>query len=355
MNDLIQKKHFHTFDALRFLAFMLVFLHHIPIPENSFLAYFSHSGGIGVQIFFILSGFLITYILLVEKNNQTFKFKNFITRRILRIWPLYYAMILFAFCTPTILNFLNLSSSDEGYSPNWLYPLLFLENYEMMFKHSFPNVSPLRVMWSLCIEEHFYIIWGLIFLFISNKKIPVFLISTLFIAIISRLIYAHYNIGTLDILTNVDYFSFGGILAYLLIFKSDVINLLNKLSTRLKWVISILILAIYITLPFLKFNQNIIEPLIVCSITTLLIAFTLSTKNELRINDKNIFSQLGKYTYGMYLFHTIIINLFLRIGLKLEINLYIIILLSLLTTIVISFLSFHLFEKQFLKFKKYFK
>ena len=118
-------RYFYTFDVLRFLAFLIVFLHHLPTTDNTFFNFFMHSGGIGVQIFFVLSGFLISYILIEEKKiSNKLNLKNFFMRRVLRIWPLYYAMIFFAFITPWILKLFSIESSDEGYSPNWLFPLL---------------------------------------------------------------------------------------------------------------------------------------------------------------------------------------------------------------------------------------
>ena len=103
--------HFHTFDSLRFLSFLLVFLHHSPVSKGSFLHYFAKEGGIGVSFFFVLSGFLITYILIVEKINAHGKIdlKKFFVRRILRIWPLYYAMVIFAMFTPFVLDFFHIS------------------------------------------------------------------------------------------------------------------------------------------------------------------------------------------------------------------------------------------------------
>lgn len=94
------RKHFYTFNFLRFISFLLVFFHHTPISKSSFFYFFSKSGGIGVIFFFALSGFLITYILMHEKMSLgKILLKNFFIRRALRIWPLFYLMILFAFLT----------------------------------------------------------------------------------------------------------------------------------------------------------------------------------------------------------------------------------------------------------------
>lgn len=260
-------------------------------------------------------------------------------------------MLLFAFLTPYILQLFSLKSSDEGYHPNWFFPLLFLENYQMIINNSFANVSPLRVMWSLCIEEHFYILWGIVFYFISNKRFPVFLVISIILSLMFRVIYDKNNIYDLDINTNVLYFSFGGIVAYLLSYREVFFEILAKISISFKIIVSIIIVLLYFLIPKLEIDTVIIQPLIIGIITTILISFTLCKENPIKISDKNIFSKLGKYTYGMYLFHTIWINLILRFFSDFTV----IFILSLLATSISSFISYHLFENQFLKLKKYFK
>ncbi|MDK7374505.1 MULTISPECIES: acyltransferase [Weeksella] len=344
-------KYFHTFDALRFLAFFIVFLQHLPLKENSILSFFSKSGGIGVQIFFILSGFLITYILIeTKKKNQKINIKNFLIRRGLRIWPLYFAMVFFAFFTPFILQFLSLEFSGEGYEPNWIFPFLFLENYEMMWKNDFPNASPLRVMWSLCIEEHFYIIWAVVFYFISFKKLPLFLGLSLIFSLVCRIIYHQIELTSLDLNTNLIYFSSGGILAYFTSFHFYRVNSLQNIPVFIKWLFAVIIVFLFFYVPHIHIDRVILEPLIICFVTILLLSFTLPEKNSLKISNQNIFSRLGKYTYAMYLFHTIWINFFA----KFSQNFWLIFSLSLTATILSSILSYYLFENQFLKLKKLF-
>ncbi|GAB0155746.1 hypothetical protein CHRYSEOSP005_10080 [Chryseobacterium sp. Alg-005] len=355
MNVKIDRIHFHTFDSLRFISFLFVFLHHSSIPENTILHYFSRSGGIGVAFFFVLSGFLITYILILEKinNHNKIPLKKFFKRRILRIWPLYYAMVFFAFCTPLILSFLHLPYSDEGYSPKWFFTLTFLENYMMMYTGSFPNVSPLRVMWSLCIEEHFYIIWGLILYGISLKNIPKLILISIIIPFIAKIIYGIYHIPPLDIFTNLDYFAFGAIPAYIFIFRKDIIKRVNEIPAGYKYLFSGVVLIIIVVLS----NTSIITDLKYVSLIlgvlfSTLILFTLGEKNVFKISDKSVFAWLGKYTYGLYLIHLICIIFLTRIGSQYHLNWVVTVILSFLMTVLLSFLSYHLFEKQFLKLKK---
>jgi peptidoglycan/LPS O-acetylase OafA/YrhL len=346
--------HFHTFDSLRFLSFLLVFLRHSPVPADSFLHYFPKEGGIGVSFFFVLSGFLITYILILEKINNQGKvpLKRFFKRRILRIWPLYYAMVLFAMCTPFILNFFNISYSNEGYQPKWFFTLTFLENYVGMFEKQLPNVSPITVIWSLCIEEHFYIFWGLAFYFISLKNIPKLLIGCIIFSFLMQTIYEKYNLDTLDLFTNIHYFAFGAIPAYIFVFKKDIIKKWEQIPAVFKYVYAVTVLAVIVLIA----NVNVISDLKVSSLLfsilfSVLILFTLGDKNVFKISDKSILAKLGKYTYGLYLFHTIFMMLFVKIGSQFELNWIVIIILSFISSVIASVLSYHLFEKQFLKLK----
>lgn len=350
----IDRVHFHTFDSLRFLSFLLVFLRHSPVPEDSMLYYFSHEGGIGVSFFFVLSGFLITYILILEKINNQGKIplKKFFKRRILRIWPLYYAMVIFAMCTPFILGFFNISYSNQGYQPNWFFTLTFLENYVAMFTRQLPNVAPLTVIWSLCVEEHFYIFWGLAFYFISLKNVPKLLVGCIIFSFIMQIVYEKCEINTLDLFTNIHYFAFGAIPAYLFVFKKNIIEKLSLIPAVYKYLYAVSIIGVIVIVS----NTNLIPDLKVSSLLfsvlfSGLILFTLGEKNVFKISDKSILAKLGKYTYGLYLIHTICISLFIKIGSKYDMNWIVITLLSFVSTVIFSALSYHLFEKQFLKLK----
>jgi len=346
--------HFHTFDSLRFLSFLLVFLRHSPVPKDSFLYYFSKEGGIGVSFFFVLSGFLITYILILEKinNNGTIPLKKFFTRRILRIWPLYYAMVLFAICTPFILDFFNISYSNEGYQPNWLFTLTFLENYMAMYTNQLPNVSPITVIWSLCIEEHFYIFWGLAFYFISLKNIPKLILGSIVFSFIMQIVYGKLKIPTLDLFTNIHYFAFGAIPAYIFVFREDLIKRLETISAVYKYSYAFLVLAFVI---FIGNSKIISNPVLISFLLSVLfsglILSTLGTKNVFKISDESILAKLGKYTYGLYLFHTILLMFFIRMGSMFNLNWISVVLLSFISSVVCAVLSYHLFEKQFLKLK----
>lgn len=358
----MKKRHFQTFDALRFFAFFKVFLLHLPIVAFPFFSFLKDGGGIGVIFFFVLSGFLITYIILEEKTQTgSLNLYHFFARRVLRIWPLYYLMIAFAFFLPFALSLLNLPSSDSGYKPNWLMSFSFLENYKMIFSHDSPNVSPLNVMWSLCIEEHFYIIWGLCLFFIRVDKVPLLIVLSILIANVSRYLFSLYDLSTLDILTNIDYFAYGAFPAFLLIRKNALFDRINRLPSWLLTLTIMIIITYIVTSPHLiYFQKDLIEPTIWGVSFAFIIFIVVPNQSRFTINDRNILSRLGVFTYGLYLYHTIIINLFIQlfkksdISLDIPINAILFSAISLLVTVLVSILSYHLFEKQFLKLKKYF-
>ncbi len=358
----LKRRYFETFDALRFLAFFLVFLSHLPLANFPVLRLFDASGDIGVIFFFVLSGFLISYILLHEKEaSGTIRLKKFFIRRILRIWPLFYAMILFAFLTPYLLDFAGISYSSKGYEPNWLMSCLFLENYMMMSTGTFPNVSPLRVMWSLCIEEHFYIIWGLLLYFLPVKKLPLLIVGSVIVAYIGRVICYNLVIVDMDIFTNIDYFAYGAIPAYCLVKKEEIIERISRISMSVKYLITAITLIFILIFPQTSYaSQLFIKPLTLGALFTALIFFTLPAANRIYIPRNHIISRLGVYTYGLYLYHTICINFLMKLceikGIDLTniLNVIALGMVSLFCSIIVSMISYYLFENQFIKLKKYF-
>ena len=358
MNKKLSK--FETFDALRFFAFFKVFLFHIPIVSFPVFNFIKNGGGSAVCFFFSLSGFLITYLILEEKKQTgRMNLHNFFLRRALRIWPLYYLMLLFAFLSPTILSFISLNNSGEGYKPDWIMSIFFLENYKMILTDSFANVSPLGVMWSLCVEEHFYFIWGIAFFFIPLRKIYVFIGASIILAIIARYVFYLNGWSFLDIFTNLDYFAYGAIPAVLFsLFKESITKFLSKISDPIKISVLFIALSIVFVFPNIYFRyKELIEPSILgltfCSIIILIVF----ENQKFCIGSTNIFSVLGTFTYSLYLTHTIVINLFIKLFEKMELSLtspsiaLLFVLITFSITIAASMLSYYLIEKPFLKLK----
>jgi peptidoglycan/LPS O-acetylase OafA/YrhL len=350
----MSKKRFH-FDSVRFIIFLKVFLSHLPLVIFPAFHFLQKTGA--ERFFFILSGFLITFIILNEKvKNQSFNFIKFITKRTLRIVPLYYLIVTFAFLTPVILNLLQLPSSDKGYDPKLIWSLTFMENYKMMLERDSANVSPLSVVWSLCVEIHFYIVWGLALLFLKPKKFLYLVAFAIVIATPFRIFYHSHGLVTADLASNLDYFAFGAIPAYLYVMQNEYFEKwISYIPYALKIFTYAVAVLLVIIVPQYDFPYKyIIEPLCFGIIFMFVISF-LTGINTIESKIDGLFSYLGTFTYGMYIYHTIVINLMIKIfsmsGLAEDntFNLFLLSSSSLLLTIIISIASYHLFEKHFLQ------
>ncbi len=263
---------------------------------------------------------------------------------------------------PFLISYFKLPSSDAGYQPNWLMSFLFLENYMMMFNKIEPNVVPLGVMWTLCVEEHFYIIWGLSLFFLKIKNIPKLIFFSIIIANVTRIFYYIYDIGFIDVFSNLDYFAYGAIPAYLLIVNENRFSdFISSVRLDVKWLFIVLIILYIILSPniFYKY-QILIEPAIFGLSFMILLSFTLPKNSTIKISDGNVLSVLGIYTYGLYLYHPILTSISYKIFGKLNLSVenplyaFLFCLCAFGLTVLTAYASYHLFEKQFLKLKNKF-
>jgi peptidoglycan/LPS O-acetylase OafA/YrhL len=364
--------HFKNIDALRFFAFAKVYVHHLPIVSS--LWWFQQiktGGGIGVMFFFVLSGFLITWLLLKEKLTQgQINSKRFMIRRILRIWPIYFLVLTFVYFMPNVVLASWGLRIINGYEPNWLYSMSFLENYHMLQKDFFPITTPLSVFWSLCIEEHFYLFWLLVFCFLPIKYTPYFLLICFPIAIFSRwlepIIWQNQLMYTNDLFTNLDLFASGGLAAYLFTIKADKIDLIiGKTSKLLQALFFLLVLAMVffhrLILPEIAFSMtNLFRSCIFGIAFALLILLMVSNYSILNFSENHIFSRLGRLSYGLYVYHLLFIHGMIRfcelhkINLNDSLNIALFVLLNLVFSIGLSYLSKKYFEDWFLGLKRYY-
>ena len=320
----MKKLHFHSIDALRFFAFLKVYLLHLPLhgdfPVFKFL---KSGGGIGVSFFFVLSGFLISYLLVHEKSKTNrINLKKFFVRRAFRIWPLFFLIVIIVFLLPNeFKQTIGLHMVGGGYDFDWRYSFTFLENYKMLLADNFPKTTPLSVFWSLCIEEHFYIFWMLSMFVLPTKHILKFLIMCFALSWFARYFEPHifHNslIHTNDLFTNLDYFASGGILGYCAVLHYDqLIGFIQKIRIEIKWLTLILILLFVIFQHIILPSEtgsilSIFRPSIIAVLFTILISIFLPEDSSIRIKSK-LLSFLGVRSYGLYVYHII----FIHIGLQ---------------------------------------
>jgi len=372
-----QKIFFPNLDGLRFICFLLVYLYHWNLNcalaientsvRNSFNFLFGN-GNIGVNIFFVLSGFLITFLLIKEKEfSGGVHLKHFYVRRILRIWPLYFLIVVISFF---IIPILYSSVSESGVkSSNFLFYLIFAANFDLIrIWPQLPDVLPIVVLWSVSVEEQFYIVWPIVLKMISKSYLQYVFLLIVLLSLIFRSIYSgptddDYAMRYFNTFSVIGDMAIGGLLAYYCSFKSRLLSSIENLHK-----IQIIVLYI-ITICFILFRKEIfsnefliiIERVIYAVLFAFIIAEQSFSKNSFfKFSSFKIMSKLGIYTYGLYClqFFSILIiqKLFLKIGWGLGgsyTNVFAC-LLSLILLIIISMLSYHYFEKYFLNLKKRF-
>jgi len=348
-------------DPLRFLLATFVLLFHIPqLCKNQGLPYFDaapifHRGVEAVYMFFTLSGFLIIRLIYVEKMKDIFSIRNFYVRRMLRIFPLYYLIVIFGFVFyHLILPWLNIPfNNNYNLSEGILLCVFFLPN---VFSYIYAPGGILEILWSIGIEEQFYLFIAPLLFYMHKSRI---------LLALALLLGAYFMLFHLDIIWYLKKFSFvyfflffGGIIAILeeekkleFLKKSKIIPILICILTALYFLTDIFIFDIL-------WQRNLTTGVLFG-----LFIHSLSFNNHtLEITNKLI-NHLGKISYGIYMYHAIAMNvvvfLFLKLNLTASIANSLTILLinasTFVLTIIFAHISYTYFEKYFLKKKTKFR
>lgn len=375
---------FENLDGLRFFSFFGVFLFHFykslfdGIKETYPGIYEAgrflfQNGNLGVNFFFVLSGFLITYLLIKERElTSKINIGNFYIRRILRIWPLYYISLIIGFVLYPLVNKLSGIFIEEVANP-WYY-LFFAANFDMMVlsmdpEPNIPTAITLSVLWSVAVEEQFYLAWPLILGLIPFRKYKFVFPAIMLFSLIFRAFYTGCEGGEAGHDYNVRYFhtfavigdmALGGLLAHFCSYESKFKSFVVKMNKGV-------ILLIYLGAAAVSFFRwewfacgipSIFERLIIGGFYGMIILEQNYSKNSFfKLGNFKIISKLGIYTYGLYCLHRIGIYLGQKIMGFLHVDVYnpgmlgVLMVLSFLITILISLASYHFFEKWFLKLK----
>lgn len=372
-----QISYFQGLNALRFFAAMLVVLHHaeqIRMKYGLFhLKNFSlfNNGGIAVTFFFVLSGFLITYLLLKEQNNtHKISIKNFYARRVLRIWPLYYLLVIIG---TLIVPF---AIQTIGYEYEMPYTIGEVAWYYIFFLPFMVNIiyghNLLEPLWSIGVEEIFYLIWAPLMKFLKNRVLTV-IITVICIKLIFDITIYKFELNGIIFkalgMLQFHAMAIGGLAAYF-IFN----NKLNVSKTHLYSLPAQIIIFAFILIrlcftyflvnySFFKFlfdTPILSNFLLILVFAWLIINTSLNPKSILKLNGKFL-NFGGEISYGIYMYHMLIVfciilifkNFFNSINPIISTAIFYILLL--VTVIGVSYLSKRFFENYFLKLKSKFE
>lgn len=363
------KLYFENLDGLRFFCFLSVFLFHSFITDFAQIkaapAYklIKHdifgNGFLGVNFFFVLSGFLITYLLIQEKKiNGRINIPNFWLRRILRIWPLYFACVFFGFVIFPLAKQYMGGTSTETANP-WYY-IFFINNFDYI-KKGLPDATGLGVLWSVAIEEQFYLTWPIILSFFPVKKfwIPFSVI------IGGSLLFRAFNdvpiLHEMHTLSCIGDMAIGATGAWLILERPRFLRFINHLPKTAIIIIYLILIAIFLfrdDFMLTTYITRVFERSFISIIMLLVILEQCYAKNSFfKMSNLRIPSRLGIVTYGLYCIHFIVISITNSITNVIGLNKQVweVIFLetgaALVLTIIISLLSFKYFEAPFLKLK----
>lgn len=361
------KIHFRNLDILRCVCALMVVLAHsyegfcgwlgsplvaFPLLDAKVRLFISNLS-IGVDVFFVISGFLITYLLLNEKEaSGNIHIGKFIVRRSLRIWPLYYFAVFFGFVLITTSN---------RPAPDYLANLLFLNNFNAIRISEWQ--FPFAHFWSICVEEHFYIVWPFVLYFTSIKNIPFVTLFFIGVSLLSRWYFAEYSTNLqmnlhVNTLARIDEILIGALIAWIHFKKPIVLNTDTK--TRL------LVYLVFITLLLVDSYNNwgtgIFDVMYKKYVYLGLIVFWMcnylfNPEALLNFKQKNFIHYLGKVSFGIYIYHNMLIEPFItKVIYRFSIKSFWVYELGYLAVVIgISILSYELFEKYFLRLKQKFE
>ncbi|MDP4819189.1 MAG: acyltransferase [Flavobacteriales bacterium] len=393
---MVKKEYFKGLDSLRFFAALAVFFTHVELikkftgfgthwidPEERITKFtvfqsvmskeidplsplIAYSSALGVVFFFVLSGFLITYLLLKEKeSNKTVQIGKFYLRRAFRIWPLYYLIFILGFFVLPNLELFAVPGQDVFFNQNFWGNLLlyafFMPNLAFsIYTTAVPNIGQ---SWSIGVEEQFYLLWPLLLRKSKNVLKPILWIAGSIIALkgILLLSFPFIKLDALFVIkkflamSKLECMALGGLGAYVLFNKKEeVLRIIFKPVTQIMAVVVIPILIYFIPTAF----EDVLHLLFSISFLVIILNVAGNEKVLLRFENR-VLQYLGRISYGLYMFHVMCIVFTIHIldkyiGLDNDITTAQHILLygiSFLLTVAVSSLSYHIFEKAFIRLK----
>ncbi len=364
--------YFENLDGLRFLCFLSVFLFHSFHTEydalklNPVYHFVKRSvfgnGNLGVNFFFVLSGFLITYLLIQEKKSTgKIHIAHFWMRRILRIWPLYYFCVFFGFVAfPFLKSAFGQTPNETAHLINYL---TFTNNFDFISTGS-PDSSVLAVLWSVAIEEQFYLLWPVVLFLFPLKKYWIPFTVIILSSLVFRATHDDDTLFELHSLSCIGDMAVGAFGAWLIMEKASFLMAIQNLKKPQLWLIYGSFILIFFFRKELFFNHyplRVVERILIAgNILFIILEQCFCLHSLFKVSNLKMISRLGIITYGLYCLHFVGILIATTLTKKFALNtqLWQVLLLdtalALLLTIGISKLSYRFYELPFLKLKEKF-
>ncbi|MGZ6072118.1 MAG: acyltransferase family protein [Myxococcaceae bacterium] len=329
-------------------------------------------GVLGVDLFFVLSGFLITGLLL-EAKGQPHYFRNFYARRTLRIFPLYYLvlaalfLVLPALTTPSPL--LEVARQHQV----WLWT--YTSNFYIAATSSWASLTYVSHFWSLAIEEHFYLAWPLVVFLFRRPVLERICVGILFAGLALRigLVLAGVSELSVSVLTpcRIDTLAVGALLA-LLVRRQDVGPRVLQRAAPLAAGLLAAVVAVSLFgvvtkhwLPVLHQLRGSLWALFFGALTLISLGASAGAGALARLFESGLLRFFGKYSYGLYVYHGLFTwylveeraneRLDRLFGYHHSLTIAARAILGVGVSVVVAVVSYQLVEKRFLALKRYFE
>ncbi|MCC6615738.1 MAG: acyltransferase [Anaerolineae bacterium] len=352
------KTYFKGLNALRFYAALSVVVqhiihsptdwYHVAKPETLITRFFL-MGGDAVNLFFVLSGFLITYLLMLERQRTgTISIRKFYGRRVLRIWPLYFVILaLVAFVLPLLIT----DFANPLHNPGLLTMLVFfLGNVAFVIYYPFP---PLEHLWSIAVEEQFYLVIPLL-MKIRRNVAPVF-VGVIALFWLLQMVASQLPSVAGDIIMTMRYdcMALGGLGAYAYFHRLPILRTIAHPVA-----VTAALIVVGMTIVF-RGEIHDHSPVAAYNIVTAVAYTTLIINVAMRDRVANRLGQpvleyLGSISYGIYMYHPLLLLIFFRATFTvLPVEIYQLMVYPIIigSTILVAGLSYRFLETPFLKLR----
>jgi peptidoglycan/LPS O-acetylase OafA/YrhL len=373
----ITKNHYRQLDGLRGLAILLVVFYHFCLPHRDFhgpaagfALQLAQAGWMGVDLFFVLSGFLITGILVETRTDPNY-FRNFLGRRFLRIWPLYYLnLLVLLVLLPALMSSVPEQVQGMRDKQGWFW--LYAANWLFALEGGFGKTSG-GYFWSLAVEEQFYLVWPVVVYALSDRALLRASLLLLGVSLLTRIVLSTLGTaaGTLYTMTftHLDGLTIGSCLA--------ICARSGALSDRIRRLAPLAAVAALVGLAIVRvIDSNFFfwsKAMAACGYTfvailsgALLVRTMQAEPSSLlsRVFSSRPMAQCGKYSYALYLVHVPVAGLLFPLTFRVldripglssyELKFLVFVAIAFVVSYGLSVLSWYAFEGPIMKLKKHF-